>query len=330
MPAPSGTQWGAVYGSGSLQGQIGVALSVNSTNTDTTVSADVWYRTKYSCYDSANTFYVDWLLGTVGSSLGAVSINHPVDYGSGWSESNQTKIGGTFTKAYARGRTAQTQYFVAKFEGIEAGGGSGSVSVPFTVPALERYTITYNANGGIGAPASQTKYFGEGLIITDSEPTRTGYTFLGWSTNSGATEPTYVGGSTFWANGNYTLYAVWKRDVVKLTYDANGGMLNRNGDKLLTVTLNYGDKIGTLVSPIRDYYEFTEWNTLRDGSGQKVGENTVITRDVTIYAQWELNTAVYVRDDGGYEVGIPYVKDGQQKEGVIYVRDDGTYKQGVV
>ena len=330
MPAPSGTQWGAIFGSGSLQGQIGVAISLNSTKSKTTVTADVWYRTKYSCYDSANNFYVDWLVGTVGSPLGSVSINHPVDYGSGWSESNQTKIGGTFTKEYNRTKTAQTQYFVAKFEGIEAGGGSGSVTVSFDIPALERYTIVYNANGGSDAPKSQTKYYGEGMKITYSKPTRTGYTFLGWSTNRNATEPTYVGGSTFWANGNYTLYAVWKRNVVNLTYNANGGVLNKNDDVVFTKSYNWGDKLGVLVEPTREYYTFVEWNTDQFGEGQRITQDTVITQNITVYAQWELNTAAYVRDSGAYKVGVTYVHDGTHKEGVAYVRDGGEYKQGVV
>ena len=74
------------------------------------------------------------------------------------------------------------------------------------------YTISYNANGGTGAPASQTKAQGTTLIITETVPTRTGYTFLGWSTSSTATTATYCAGSHFTTDANTTLYAVWRAD----------------------------------------------------------------------------------------------------------------------
>ena len=70
------------------------------------------------------------------------------------------------------------------------------------------YTITYNANGGSGAPAAQTKTYGVNLTLSSTRPTRTGYTFLGWSTSSGATSATYSAGGTFTSNANTTLYAV--------------------------------------------------------------------------------------------------------------------------
>lgn len=78
--------------------------------------------------------------------------------------------------------------------------------------SAKTYTISYNANGGSGAPASQTKTHGTALTLSNTIPTRTGYTFLGWSTSSTATTATYSAGSSFTTNANTTLYAVWKAD----------------------------------------------------------------------------------------------------------------------
>lgn len=71
------------------------------------------------------------------------------------------------------------------------------------------YTITFDANGGSGAPSSQTKAYGVTLTLSSTVPTRTGYTFLGWSTSSIATSATYAAGASYTANAAATLYAVW-------------------------------------------------------------------------------------------------------------------------
>ncbi len=59
-------------------------------------------------------------------------------------------------------------------------------------------TVTYNANGGTGAPAIQTKTYGTRLTLNSVKPTRSGYTFLGWATASAATSATYSSGSRVW------------------------------------------------------------------------------------------------------------------------------------
>ena len=76
------------------------------------------------------------------------------------------------------------------------------------------FTITYNANGGTGTPASQTKTSGKALTLSSTKPTRQGYTFLGWATSSGASSAQYNPGSSFTTDANTTLYAVWRKNAV--------------------------------------------------------------------------------------------------------------------
>lgn len=80
-------------------------------------------------------------------------------------------------------------------------------------PTLKKYTITYDANGGTGAPSSQTKYCGTNLTLTTSKPSKTGYTFNGWKASNGTT---YTSGGTYTANASTTLTAQWKSDRVYL------------------------------------------------------------------------------------------------------------------
>lgn len=75
------------------------------------------------------------------------------------------------------------------------------------------YTLTYNANGGSYAPAAQPCYLSSisnNCRITSSEPSRSGYQFLGWSESSTASEPSYTAGDLINITGNKTVYAVWR------------------------------------------------------------------------------------------------------------------------
>lgn len=77
------------------------------------------------------------------------------------------------------------------------------------------YTITYNANGGSGAPGntyteSNTSSTKSGTL-SSSKPSRSNYTFLGWSTNQYATSASYAVGGTYNFTSDTTLYAVWQK-----------------------------------------------------------------------------------------------------------------------
>ena len=98
------------------------------------------------------------------------------------------------------------------------------------------FTITYNANGGADAPSPQTKESGKALTLSSTEPTRQGYTFLGWATSSGASSAQYNAGSSFTVDANTTLYAVWRKDEV-ITSDVNFELSSANAVPGSTVEL---------------------------------------------------------------------------------------------
>ena len=86
-------------------------------------------------------------------------------------------------------------------------------------PVLLTFTLNYDANGGTGAPASQTyKATSEyekshTFTISSQAPTRDGYTFLGWNTNRSATTANYQPGGSIVVTGTTTLYAVWEENT---------------------------------------------------------------------------------------------------------------------
>lgn len=91
--------------------------------------------------------------------------------------------------------------------------GYSEGAVQYTVPAKQvtTYTVTYDANGGTGAPSPQTKQKGVSLQLSTQEPTRAGYVFEGWSLTKGGVVQ-YKPGSYFSVDANSTLYAIWTYD----------------------------------------------------------------------------------------------------------------------
>ena len=85
----------------------------------------------------------------------------------------------------------------------------------YAVWKAHTYTVSYNANGGTGAPASQTKTYGTTLTLSSTKPTRTNYNFKGWGTSAGAATVSYASGASYTANAAITLYAIWELAYTK-------------------------------------------------------------------------------------------------------------------
>lgn len=328
MAAPSGTIWGSIFGSGSGQGRIGLYIKSSSSQTQTTLTMQVWFWTKYGVRDSSNTVHYSFTdTGVI--SAGSKTINHTVSSGGGWSTSNQTLLG-TYSHTYNRGTSARSVSCAADIQGIEAVGNGIWVSANVTIPARNRYSITYNANGGTGAPAKQYYYYGYDTKLSSTIPTRTGYKFLGWSLSSTASSPSYYAGQS-WSglnSDNYTLYAVWERIVLTITFDAgyNGGTVQEAEE--VQESRYYNEAIGELPVAERRNYKFLGWNTSSDGMGEYITEGTLITTSIRVYAIFELQANCYILTDGTYKAGMMYAKiDGVYKTGVVSVKDEGSYKK---
>ena len=96
------------------------------------------------------------------------------------------------------------------------------------IPARGNYTISYDANGGTGAPDVQTKLEGEGLILSSIKPSRSGYTFTGWK----GKDKEYQPGDLYIGDHDDILYAIWKETehkyigtVTKLATCINTGIV---------------------------------------------------------------------------------------------------------
>lgn len=113
---------------------------------------------------------------------------------------------------------------------------NGSHTWTITVPAKPSYTVSYNANGGAGAPTSQTKWYNEELTLSGTSPTRSGYTFAGWATSANGAA-VYQPGGVYSNNAAVTLYAVW--NVNAPTAAPTIGTNTRNSDYSNTIAWTY-------------------------------------------------------------------------------------------
>lgn len=329
MSAPSGTQWGSPSTGTQYQGRIGLYVTSSNKDTQTTVTVQIWYWSQYSCQDSSNMFYFDWG-ASASSSIGSKDINTTSN--NGWNTANQVLIG-TYSKTYNRGTSSSQGTCSARFTGIEYGGGNSyTASVNFTIPARDRYSISYNANGGTGAPSTQYYYYGNNTTLSKTIPKRTGYIFLGWSLSNTATSPSYSAGQAWGGTnkGNYTLYAVWERISCAIKFDAgsNGGIVGTSASVVRTVY--YGDKIGTLPTASKTNYEFRGWNTNQNGSGTYISETYVVKANITLYAIFKLQANCYTKQSSKYKTGMMYRKDGKYSTGIVKVKVNGKYKDATI
>ena len=161
-----------------------------------------------------------------------------------------------------------------------------------TVGKLASHTVSYNANGGSGAPGPQTKWYGSVLTLSGTRPTRTGYTFQGWATSSGG-GVAYQPGQGYANDADITLYAVWKANTWAVKYNANGGS-GAPADQ----TKTYGQtlKLST-TKPVRTDYNFMGWATSKANADKgtvtyAAGANYTSNAAITLYAVWEL---AYIR-----------------------------------
>ena len=158
----------------------------------------------------------------------------------------------------------------------------------YAVWSAKTYTISYNANGGSGSPGSQTKTHGIKMLISRVEPTRSGYTFLGWSTSPSASSASYQPGEWYYANADRIFYAVWKKNApatYTVSYDANGGSgAPGSQTKTENVTLTLSP-----VSPRRTGYTFKGWatNKFMPGAQYQPGGRYTANASVTLYALWD-------------------------------------------
>lgn len=184
---------------------LGIWYNITDKGTTVEVSIEIWFkRVNGGLSDSSNTLYFNVDATTATTSKGTITID------SASTSTIEKKIATYGIYTYTKGTTAVKHNCAAKWVGIGENDATVSVTNSFTVPALDTFTIAYNANGGENAPDIQEQISGKNIYLTSEKPTRLGYKFVSWNTASDGSGTTYATGSNYTAGVDVTLYAVWE------------------------------------------------------------------------------------------------------------------------
>ena len=143
--------------------------------------------------------------------------------------------------------------------------------IPKTMPAenitvkaqweINQYTIAFDTNGG-SEIAPITQDYGTEITAPDN-PTREGYTFIGWDRDIPEIMPAE----------NITVTAQWEINLYTITFDTNGG------SEIAPITQDYGTNITVPADPTREGYTFIGWD--------KAIPTTMPAENITVTAQWK-------------------------------------------
>ena len=180
--------------------------------------------------------------------------------------------------------------------------------------AKENITLAYDANGGTGAPNSETQQVEKGqsaaFTVSAAEPTWENHTFKGWSTSNNATTAEYTGGNSITISQNTTLYAVWEENTTPPTDKPNGPKPEYTSKPFIELTGEEAVKVQCTNDKShapKSYGLKFEGYTIGDVRGD---EQTGYTCDITVKPD------KYVEQYNS-EIGVNHTLDPESQTGTI-------------
>ena len=228
------------------------------------------------------TVYAQWTLD-----------NHTVKFepGNGEAFTTQTADYGTTVSKPAdptRAHYAFNGWFTAP-------SGGNQITFPYTVTGgvtlyaqwtIDTHTVTFEPGNGDDA-SSESEDHGTS-IAEPAQPVLPNHHFQGWFTApSGGTQVTFP----YTLTGDVTLYGQWTIDTHNLTF-APG-----NGQGTWNIAEDYGNSVAAPTEPVFAHHEFNGWFTAPSG-GTQVTFPYTLTGDVTLYAQWTIDTHTVTFEPG--------------------------------
>ena len=172
-------------------------------------------------------------------------------------------------------------------------------------------SLTYDGNGATGGKTDpQNGVTDQRVNVRQNGFTRDGYVFTGWNTQPDGRGQAWAPDAVWTLHGTGVLYARWRGNQQRLNYHGNGN----TGGNTESQDGRTGDVLDTRANGFtRDGYEFVEWNTRADGTGDHYGKGTngvakwtMLPAGNDLYAIWQANPAsIQYRDDWGATGSTP-------------------------
>ena len=254
----------------------------------------------------------------------------------------QTYTGHTGTGYYGTTTTGTDGYLVGEVQkftsysdlcekhGVSVSAASTTVNL-YCQWTVDTYVVSFDANGGSGAPSAQAKTYGVTLTLSSTKPTKatttdaiyrvtfnanggtcstsyldvsktTSYAFKNWNTAANGSGTSYSAGGSYTANAAATLYAQYTGTT-----------------KTASITL---------PEATRKNYTFLGWAANAGAESGSLGTYTPTT-SVTLYAVWEsdISGLVYIGDGDNFVAYEVYIGNGSTWERYIpYVANGVTWE----
>ena len=139
---------------------------------------------------------------------------------------------------------------------------------------INSYKVGFNTNGGSTIATKTVEY--DTAVTEPSDPTKAGYTFVGWYTDRELTKAYDFSGKV---TRSFTLYAKWTINSYKVGFNTNGG------SRISTKTVKYNGTVTKPSNPTRTGYTFGGWYTDRKCT-KAYSFSTKVTKSRTLYAKW--------------------------------------------
>ena len=172
-------------------------------------------------------------------------------------------------------------------------------------------SLTYDGNGATGGKTDpQNGVTDQRVNVRQNGFTRDGYKFVEWNTQPDGRGQAWAPNAVWTLHGTGVLYALWRGNQQRLNYHGNGN----TGGNTESQDGRTGDVLDTRANGFtRDGYEFVEWNTRADGTGDHYGKGsngvakwTMLPAGNDLYAIWQANPAsIQYRDDWGATGSTP-------------------------
>lgn len=181
----------------------------------------------------------------------------------------------------------------------------GSVTL-YAIWTANKFTVKFDSNTGAGEMADAVITYDSEAPLPENGFSKTGYTFIGWSTTPDGTElltDVQYDNLCTEDGDTVTLYAIWSENSYTLTFDKNGG----EGENISATDYGYEDKVALPrnVFTMKGYI-LSGWSLTKNG--EKVYENGATVNHinpdkngkVTLYAVWEpVKYTVSFNSNGG-------------------------------
>ncbi len=184
------------------------------------------------------------------------------------------EFGGWFTQSNGQGdRITETSVV-----------GIGEDHTLYAYKAPIEYTITYHLGGGVNSEINPDVYTIESATINLEDPTKEGYSFIGWHDNEELTGSIIEQIPTS-STGNLDLYVDWDPNTYRITFESNGG----TAAVPLQKDVVFNEEYGELATTTMEGYDFLGWYSADGITGELVETDTVMNTDHnhTLYARWE-------------------------------------------